>query len=179
MDAPHDDKVNEDLQLFDWSYQKKDKNNGNTQPGLTSRSTREYLQSMANLRDDNNRGMTRKEMNCFIAEIETVSMKCAENYYNHSICSKQIPDLKRNGRVVSAQTTTINWTAIMTTRLLCTHITLVQCKFVSVTLFCILFDSTQLYYIVIYPIPLLQHGPNKISLMGGTIQLSQQRKERH
>ena len=121
INGPHDDEeVDEDLALFDRS-QMKDKS-----AGLTSQSTQKYLQSVANARDDNNRGMTRKEMICFISDIENVSIKKAENHYDHLIPSKQLPDLKRNGRVVSAQPTTTNRTTVTTTKLLRTHNTLAQ-----------------------------------------------------
>ena len=63
-------------------------------------------------------------MICFIAEIESVPMKTAENHFDHLIRSKQLSELKRSGRVVSAQPTTTNRTAITTTKLLRTYNTL-------------------------------------------------------
>ena len=121
-DDPHEDAEKEDLQLFDRAAVTEENNNG--KPGLTSQSTRDYLQSVARARDDNNKGMTRKEMICFIAEIESVPMKTAENHFDHLIRSKQLSELKRSGRVVSAQPTTTNRTAITTTKLLRTYNTL-------------------------------------------------------
>ena len=41
-------------------------------------------------RDDNNKGTLRKEMICFIAELENMRMKTAENHYDHLIRSKQL-----------------------------------------------------------------------------------------
>ena len=60
----------------------------------------------------------------FIAELEIVTIKAAENHYDHLIWSKQLSELKRSGRVVSAQPTTTIRTAITTTKLLWTHHTL-------------------------------------------------------
>ena len=52
---------------------------------LTTEFTRDYLQSVARTRDDNNKGLTRKEMICLISEIESVSTKIADNHYDHLI----------------------------------------------------------------------------------------------
>ena len=70
MDDPHKDVEEEDLQLFNRTAGSRD-SDANKQ-SLTSHSTRDYLQSVARARDDNNKGMTRKEMITFISEIESV-----------------------------------------------------------------------------------------------------------
>ena len=71
-------------------------------------------------------------MLCFIAEIESMPMKTAENHYDHLIRSKQLSQLKRSGCVVSAQPTTTIFTAITTTKLLRTYNTLKMGELVSV-----------------------------------------------
>ena len=71
----------------------------------------------------------------FISEIESVRMKTAENHYDYLIRSKQLPELKNDGRVVLAQPTTTNRTAITTAKLLRTHHTLTLGKLV-LCLFC-------------------------------------------
>ena len=91
---------------------------------LTDQSTRDLLQSVAKSRDHSNNGMSRKEMINFISEIEGVSLKTSENHYDYLIRSKQLPELKGHGRVVSAQATTTNRTAITTQKLLRTHNTM-------------------------------------------------------
>ena len=68
----------------------------------------------------------------FIAELESVSIETAENHYDHLIRLKQLSELKRSGRVVSAQPTTINCTAITTTKLPWTHHTLTLGNFLFV-----------------------------------------------
>jgi len=60
----------------------------------------------------------------FIANLHDATMKQAENHYDHLIRSKQLMELKRNGRVVQAQKTTTNRTAITTEKLLRTHNTM-------------------------------------------------------
>ena len=69
---------------------------------LTSSETRQLLQSVAVARDHNNKGMARKEMVAFIAEIEKVSIKTADNHYQYLVRSNQLPDLKQGGRVVAS-----------------------------------------------------------------------------
>ena len=122
MDDTHKDAEKEVLQLFYCTEVNKEKNNGKL--SLTSQSTSDYLQSVTRARDDNNKGMTRKEMISLMAELESVPIKTAENHYDHLIWSKQLSELKRSGRVVSAQPTTTIRTAITTTKLLWIHHTL-------------------------------------------------------
>ena len=62
--------------------------------------------------------MSRKEMITFISELEGTNMKTAENHYDFLIRANKLPQLKRGGRVVSAQATTTNRTAITTAMLL-------------------------------------------------------------
>jgi len=84
-------------------------------------SDRELLQHIAKSRDEMNLGMSRKEMIVLIAELFGVPYKTAENHFNYLIKSKQLNELKRGGRVVAAQATTTNCTAITTQKLLRTH----------------------------------------------------------
>ena len=98
---------------------------------LTSRETQLYLQSIANARDNNNKGMSRKEMIYFISELEGTNMKTAENHYDFLIRANKIPQLKRGERVVSAQATTTNRTAITTAKILRTHKTVALGKVIT------------------------------------------------
>ncbi len=70
------------------------------------------LQSIATSKNEMNKGMTRKEMITLMSELFSVSSKEAENHFDYLIKSKQFPELKRGGHVVSAQATTTNRTAI-------------------------------------------------------------------
>ena len=88
---------------------------------LTTNSDRELLQHIAKSRDEMNRGMSRKEMIVLIAKLFGVPYKTAENHFDYLIKSKQLNELKRGGRVVAAQATTTNRTAITTQKLLRTH----------------------------------------------------------
>ncbi|KAL9190571.1 hypothetical protein ACHAXT_000277 [Thalassiosira profunda] len=94
---------------------------GKKKAGLTSAATRNLLQSIATARDKNNKGMSRKEMICLIAELESVNAKTAENHYDYLVREGKLPELKRGGRVVTAQPTTTNRSAITTEKLLRTH----------------------------------------------------------
>ncbi|KAL9182733.1 hypothetical protein ACHAXT_004012 [Thalassiosira profunda] len=91
---------------------------GKKKAGLTSAATRNLLQSIATARDKNNKGMSRKEMICLIAELESVNAKTAENHYDYLVREGKLPELKRGGRVVTAQPTTTNRSAITTEKLL-------------------------------------------------------------
>jgi hypothetical protein len=93
----------------------------NNKSSLTSNADREFLQSVIKTRDERNAGMTRKEVICVIAEIGSVPFKAAENHLDYLIRSKKLPELKNSGRIVSAQATTTNRTAITTEKLLRTH----------------------------------------------------------
>ncbi len=59
-----------------------------------------------------------------MSELFSASSKAAENHIDYLIKSKQFPELKRGGRVVSAQATTTNRTAITTQKLLWTYNTI-------------------------------------------------------
>jgi hypothetical protein len=82
--------------------------------GLTSFGDREFLQTIIIARDNRNAGMPRKELIGIIAELAGVNKKTAENHLDYLIRSKQLPNLKNNGRVVHAQATTTNRTAVTT-----------------------------------------------------------------
>ena len=71
----------EDLHLFNRAATNKIGN----RKCLTTESTRDYLQSVARARYNNNKGMLKKEMICLISEIENVTMKTAGNHYDHLI----------------------------------------------------------------------------------------------
>jgi hypothetical protein len=75
-------------------------------------------------RDEMNKGMTRKEMITLMSELFSVLSKAAENHFDYLIKSKQFPELKWGGCVVSAQATTTNCTAITTQKLLWTYNTI-------------------------------------------------------
>jgi hypothetical protein len=88
---------------------------------ITSKGDQEFLQSVLKSRDERNVGMSRKELICVIAEITRVPHKTAENHLDYLIRAKKLPELKRGGRVVRAQPTTTNRTAVTTEKLLRTH----------------------------------------------------------
>ena len=90
---------------------------------LTTAADVKFLQSIAVARDNRNAGMPRKEMVSIIAEMKGVSDKKAENHYEYLMRSKKLNQLKNNGRVVTAQATTTNRTAITTEKLLRTYTT--------------------------------------------------------
>ena len=81
---------------------------------LTTNSDRELLEHIAKSRDEMNHGMSRKEMFVLIAELFGVLYETAESHFDYLIKSKQLNGLKRGGRVVAAQATTTNHTAITT-----------------------------------------------------------------
>eukprot|EP00956_Cyclotella_meneghiniana_P008732 scaffold11931_cov56-Cyclotella_meneghiniana.AAC.4 len=91
---------------------------GRVKGSLTSAADRAFLQSLAVARDNRNCGMSRKELISIIAELTNASWKKAENHYDHLIRTKQLDKLKNDGRVVRAQATTTNRTAITTEKLL-------------------------------------------------------------
>lgn len=109
------EEVVDNLSLFDRS---KDNDVGNK---LTTEADRNILMQIAVARDNNNKGMSRKEMITFIAEIKGVQWKTAENHYDYLIRIKALNKLKGGGRVVTAQSTTTNRTAITSAKLLRTH----------------------------------------------------------
>jgi len=111
------DEEENNLSLFDRS---KDDDGGNK---LTTEADRNLLMQIAVARDNNNKGMSRKEMITFIAEIKRVKWKSAENHYDYLIRIKALKRLTGNGRVVTAQSTTTNRTAITSAKLLRTHMT--------------------------------------------------------
>ena len=90
-----------------------------------------YLQYIANARDNNNKGMYRKEIISFISELEATNMKTAENHYGFLIRANKLPQLKLGGRVVSAQATTTICTEITTAKLLRTHETVALGKVIN------------------------------------------------
>jgi hypothetical protein len=85
---------------------------------LTTKQFRTDLQRMICARDELNNGMTRKEVIGMIYDFHGVSAKTAGNHYDYLITHNLLPDLKRGGRVVSAQATTTNRTATTTEKLL-------------------------------------------------------------
>ena len=65
--------------------------------------------------------MTRKDVLSVMSNYYGVNQKTSENYYDYLVKHKMLPQLKRDGRVVSAQPTTTNRTAITTEKLLRNH----------------------------------------------------------
>lgn len=90
--------------------------------GLTSKEDREFLQDIAVARDNNNNGMGRKEMIHTLAAIKGVSIVKATNHYKYLVRAGHLKKLKRGGRVVRAQETTTNRTAITTEKLMRTYL---------------------------------------------------------
>ena len=122
----HEDDGNQDLEMFI-----RDDHEQRMRNSLTSRETQLYLQSIANARDNNNKGISRKEMITFISELEGTNMKTAENDYDFLIRANNLPQLKRGRQVVSAQATTTNRTAITIAKLLHTHETVALGKVIT------------------------------------------------
>ena len=88
---------------------------------VTSADDHKFLQGLAVARDNGNAGMSRKEMVAIIADMKGVHLRTAENHYDHLIRTKKLSQLKNNGRVIRAQPTTTNRTAITTEKLLRTY----------------------------------------------------------
>ena len=75
--------------------------------GLLSNELVEVLQDIIRKRDQINNGVTRKEAIQLIVDLgQCVSSKAAENHLDYLIRLKRLPDLKRNGRIILAQSTT-------------------------------------------------------------------------
>ena len=122
----HEGDGNQDLEMF-----VRDDHGRRMRNSLSSRDTQLYLQSIENARDKNNKGMSRKEIITFISELEGTNMKTAENHYDFLIRANKLPQLKHGGRVVSAQATTTNSTAINTAMLFQTHETVALGKVIT------------------------------------------------
>lgn len=99
-----------------------DRNSESQKHGLTSKEDRELLQDIAVARDNQNNGMGRKEMIHTVAAIKGVSIGKATNHYKYLVRAGHLKKLKRGGRVVRAQETTTNRTAITTEKLLRTYL---------------------------------------------------------
>ena len=102
---------------------------GGEAKALTSEGTRLYLQEVDKARNESNRGIPRKEMIQLISEIQSCPIKTASNHYEWLVQTKKLPELKRGGRVVAAQPTTTNGTAITTQKIMRTHVTMDSGKF--------------------------------------------------
>ena len=89
--------------------------------GLLSIDDREFLQSVIKAHDERNAGMSRKEVIGVIAELGNVGFSKAQNHLDYLIRKKKLPQLKSSGKVVRAQVTTTNRTAVTTEKLLRTH----------------------------------------------------------
>ena len=121
-----DHEIDDDLDMFDRRNAKNE-----VSLGLTNESDIQLIQSIAQARDDNNCGMSRKEAITFLSELKGVTWKTAENHYDHLIRSNKLTKLKNGGRVVSAQSTTTQRTAVTTEKLLRTYQTVSQGKLLS------------------------------------------------
>jgi hypothetical protein len=74
---------------------------------LTTPEQRSFLARTARARDEGNNGMIRKEMiNVLMQLTDAKSFKQAESHYDYLIRHKELPELKKFGKVVSAQATT-------------------------------------------------------------------------
>ena len=101
----HEGDGNQDLEMF-----VRDDHGRRMWNSIASRETQLYLQSIANAREYNNKGMSWKEIISFVSELDGTNMKTAENHYGFLIRANKLPQLKLGGRVVSAQATTTNST---------------------------------------------------------------------
>ncbi len=90
---------------------------------LTTSEFRAKLQHIICARDDLNNGATQKEGISIIADAHGVNRKKAEDHLIYLIRQKMLPELKKGGKVVSAQGTTTQRTAITTEKLLRNHTT--------------------------------------------------------
>ena len=107
-----------DLDKFDRTKNVSMFSNRVPRKSLTTIEEQQFIQDVANARDNNNKGMPRKEIVNMIATMQGVDLKTADNHYNYLVTSGKLLQLKRGGRVVSAQVTTTNRTAITTAKLL-------------------------------------------------------------
>ena len=88
---------------------------------LTTHKFRETLQQIIIARDNLNNGASRKEVIAMICDFTGAVSKKAANHLDYLIANKFLTKLKKGGRVVSAQATTTNRTAITTEKLLRNH----------------------------------------------------------
>lgn len=107
--------------MDDHHFDRKSKSKGGDARGLMSKKEQEVLQSLAIVRDNKSDGMGRKEMCQAVAQLKGVSLEKGTNHYNYLIRSGNLKRLKRGGRVVKAQATTTNRTAVTTAKLLRTY----------------------------------------------------------
>ena len=89
---------------------------------LTDEKFRNDMQKIIIARDRMNNGMTRKEAVGMISDFYGVSNKKADNHYCYLVTKGYFNELKRGGKVVTAQATTTNRTAITTEKLLRNHL---------------------------------------------------------
>ena len=73
--------------------------------GLLSSLQREKLMDIVKARDERNDGLARKEVIGLIVKLTNASYQSAENHYDYLIRQNLLPELKKGGRVVSAQKT--------------------------------------------------------------------------
>ena len=75
--------------------------------GILSNELVQVLQDIIRKRDQINNGVTRKEAIQFMVDMgQCVSSTSAENQLDYMIRMKRLPNLKRNGRIILAQSTT-------------------------------------------------------------------------
>jgi len=78
-----------------------------TRNSLLSNEQVEWLQDIIHQHDINSKGMSRREAITIIAEVgRCSSMNQAEDHYNYLVKKKRLAKLKRNGRVITAQSIT-------------------------------------------------------------------------
>lgn len=97
---------------------KTDNPEGRAIKSLTDKKFCSDLQKIIVTQDCLNNGMTRKEAISIIVGFYGASRKTADNHYCYLVSKGKLEDLKRGGKVVSAQATTTNRTAITTEKLL-------------------------------------------------------------
>lgn len=86
--------------------------------GLTSNDEVELLQSLVADCDNKNNGLSRKGAIQVLSKITGASLKKATEHFKYLVRAGKLSKLKRGGRVVKAQATTTNRTAVTTEKLL-------------------------------------------------------------
>jgi hypothetical protein len=98
-----------------------DRKSGGGGRGLTSKEEQQLLQDIAVRRDNKNDGFGRKEMIQVVSHLAGATIGKATEHYKYLVRNGKLTSLKRGGRVVRAQATTTNRTAITTAKLLRTY----------------------------------------------------------
>ena len=95
---------------------------GNSKKKALSADERKAIEDIIRNRDRNNMGLSRKECIRLVMDVgQFGSFKKAENHYDYLIRAKLLPNLKRNGRIVTSQATTTERCAITVSQQLRWH----------------------------------------------------------